>query len=68
MRGYDYTTVSVEVVEVRERSVLLDRDGDEQFVPRSLVHGADDRRLEDMAGEVMDVRVVTWKAEALGWS
>lgn len=45
------------------------------WIPRSLVHGADDKRLDEMAarvngrrdGEAMTLRMFRWKAEEVGF-
>lgn len=73
MRHDDYVTLEARIVRVKDGAVLLgvEVDGDEVtgWVPRSLLHGADDRLLSaaDEDGETRQVRVREWKARQLGW-
>jgi hypothetical protein len=66
-----YVAVRGRVKEVRPRAVLfvvgesVER-GD--WVPRSLIHGADDKALDGkFAGEETTLRMFKWKARELGF-
>lgn len=69
--GEDYVTVQATIREVRKQSVLITVGnsvprGD--WIPRSLIHGADDRQLDGkFEGEKMSLRMFRWKAEQVGF-
>ncbi len=67
-----YRTVTTLVRQVRENSIMIEvasRQG-WQSVPRSLIHGADDFKLDriDFSGRGQNhtFRLIEWKAEELG--
>jgi hypothetical protein len=68
-RKENYRTVTACVVKVRPQSILArhPKTAKELTIPRSLINGADDLKLErlDLPGE-FTFRVFAWKAEALG--
>ena len=69
MTDDDYRIVTATVRGVRPNSFFVDRpDGrGEVSIPRSLIHGADDRKLDGLfAGEAFTFRLRAWKAEELG--
>lgn len=63
-----YVRISVELRVVRENSILVEHDGDTQWIPRSLIHGGDDRGLDEEScqGEI-ELRIFEWKLGELGW-
>lgn len=70
----DYTTVYGTVREVRPQSVLFAVGraahgcATASWIPRSLIHGADERTLDGrFDGEQIALRVFAWKVRALGW-
>ncbi len=65
-----YRTITAELRLIRGASILVRRrQGGEVFVPRSVIHGGDDLRLERVAvGAEITIRVMAWKAEELSLS
>lgn len=65
----EYRIVTLRIKSIREASfwvTIRGRQG-EHNIPRSLLHGGDDLRLERMPrDEDVTLRVVEWKAEELG--
>lgn len=57
-------SVTATIKRVTQGAVLLVVDGDEQWVPHSLIEQDIDK---DCEGEEMDVDIATWKARELGW-
>lgn len=73
MTGDDYRLVTVKVRTVRPQSIFVDkpasRGSGEVSVPRSLIHAADDTKLDGLfAGEEITLRLREWKAEELGFA
>ena len=70
MNGDDYVTVTTTLRQVRDRSIWIDRGRDDRervWIPRSVLFGADDLRLEEQAiGVEFRIRVRRWKADELG--
>ncbi len=67
MSGDRYLTVRVRIEEVRPTSVLFRHGDTTTWVPRSLVHGADDADLDGrFAGEEIALRIFAWKCRELG--
>jgi hypothetical protein len=68
-----YRAVTTRFRALRPNSVLVDAPasfkGATVWLPRSLVHGADDSALERMsAGQEFTFRLMDWKAEEVGWA
>lgn len=68
-----YRTVTTRLRALRENSIFVDRPAargaGEVSLPRSLIHGGDDRRLEGaFIGEEVTFRLADWKAEEIGWA
>lgn len=66
-----YSIVTVRITNVLPSSVWVVRKNrlHAQNVPRSLLHGGDDLKLERMARDCdVELRVVDWKADELGLS
>jgi hypothetical protein len=65
-----YIEVELTVIELRDRSVRVETDdGTTAFVPRSVLHGADDSRLargEVGPGDVATLRIRQWCAVEKG--
>lgn len=64
----EYTTVTAVLRQATRDAVLVDTpDGGTAWIPRSLLHAADDRRIEGMfSGEKFTFRLRAWKAVELG--
>ena len=69
----DYRTVTTRLRAIRPNSIFVDRPATrgpgEVSIPRSLIHGADDRAIEGhFIGETITFRLAEWKAEELGFA
>lgn len=67
----DDETESFEVTlrRVSRNAALLEHDGDEQWVPHSLIRGGDlDCEDVDNIDESGTVEIAAWKAEEMGWA
>lgn len=69
----DYVRVPGTVKQVRAGAVLFavgDGVPRAAWVPRSLIHGADDQALDQltMVDAKMALRIREWKADELGWT
>ncbi|MCB1502409.1 MAG: hypothetical protein KDK07_21945 [Bauldia sp.] len=66
----DYVTVTTVLRMVRDAAILVDRgrnDRERVWIPRSVLFGPDDRRIESQAIDAeFKVRVRRWKADELG--
>ncbi len=69
-----YTSVNGTIREVRPHAVLFVVGAaahgccTQSWVPRSLIHGADERTLDSrFAGEAIGLRIFKWKVKELGW-
>ena len=50
-----------------EKAVCIDVGGDQHWIPRSCIHGADERRLDDLAvGDEIELQVFEWIAAKEG--
>lgn len=68
MKSDDPITLEVTVVRVSRNATLFEHDGDEQWIPHSLIEGADlDYEDEDSVGEEGEITIPEWKAEDVGW-
>jgi len=66
-----YRVITTHVRKIREASIFVDRPhgAGEVSIPRSLIHGADDRKLDGcFIGEEVTFRLIDWKAEELGFA
>lgn len=63
-----YTMVFATLLRRTPMSIRIRTAGDEElWVPRSLVHGADDPQIEDLdKGDEFSFRLMEWKAQELG--
>jgi hypothetical protein len=71
MREETYISIRGRIVEVRKAAFLFETGtgpaARREWVPRSLIHGADDKALDGaFAGETRMVRIFAWKAAELG--
>lgn len=70
MMSDDYVEVTAKLRAVRPKAVLLDVNGQDArgaWVPRSCIHGADDRGLDNIAlGEEVTLRMFKWIADREG--
>ena len=60
----DYGSITVLVKFVTGSAVLLEAEGDTQWIPLSLI---EDEPSEGDVGETMDIGIKRWKLEELGW-
>lgn len=61
--------LTVRLVKVSRSAALLDCDGEEEWVPHSLIRGGDlDCEDSDCEGNTGTVEIPQWKAEELGWA
>lgn len=58
--------IEVRVKRLSEHAALLVYEGEEAWVPLSLIE--DDDLDEDDVGETRDVTIRSWKKEQLGWA
>ena len=62
-----YVTVECAVLEIREKSLQIeDSAGDRHWIPRSCIHGANDRELASLKGQETELKVRKWLAESKG--
>lgn len=66
--GDEYARVTAILQRVTPNAFLVATPGGgSAWIPRSLIHAADDRKIEGMfAGEAISLRLFSWKAEELG--
>lgn len=66
----EYRIVTATVLSVGAKAFRLAlRSGGEAWVPRSVIHGADDAKIDDLKpgrGKEWTFRLRAWKAEQLG--
>jgi len=66
----DYVQIRARLRAVRPSSILvsrIDRIGHQAWLPRSVLHGGDVLRLEDVARDAeVSIRVMGWKAKEVG--
>lgn len=67
----EYRVVVAVIRRVHKNSIAVEikTHPDWQWIPRSLIHGGDDRKLDDIivgSGVVHSFRMMSWKAEAIG--
>lgn len=62
-----YTTIPCKILTVRPKSVQIeDEHGNICWVPRSCLHGGDDRLLDDSEGDDVQLKIRRWFAEKEG--
>jgi hypothetical protein len=62
-----YVQVECTVLVVREKSIQIeDTAGDKHWIPRSCIHGGDDRLLTRLEGEETTIKIRKWQAESKG--
>lgn len=63
-----YTRLEATITAITDSAVRLEVEGVQGWVPRSLIHGEDDRELdEDIVGCDMEIRIFAWKADEIGF-
>lgn len=64
-----YARVSVNVVKTTEKAVILNKDGDQQPVPRSLLSFHAEKLISDprSKGTTQIIEIKEWKLLELGW-
>lgn len=66
-----YRIVTTRLRGVREKAIFVDKPKarGEVSIPRSLIHGADDLKIEGhFIGEEITFRLMDWKSEEIGWA
>jgi len=66
VRSVRYETITAELRQTTRWALLLDYEGDEQWIPRSCIENAADFDHDD-CDEEHDFSVVAWKLDELGW-
>lgn len=68
MSGDSYISLTVTMLAKTEKAVRIEtEDSDPAWVPRSCIHGADDKKIEDAErGDEITLRIFQWKAQAEG--
>lgn len=63
-----YSTVAATFVRRTANAVMINTPADEEtWIPRSLIHSADDRHIDDLdRGDEFTFRIMEWKAKELG--
>lgn len=62
-----YVAIGCTIKGVTAKAVKIDPDSGEQlWVPRSVIHGAEERLLDGSVGDPMELRVRRWFAEKEG--
>lgn len=68
-----YRTITTRLRGMTPKAIFVDKPPSkgkgETPIPRSLIHGADDRKIEQtFIGEEISFRLMAWKAEELGFA
>jgi hypothetical protein len=63
VNGDDYTDVWCTIAGVTERAVRVTVEGESCWVPRSVLHGAQERDIEHHIGENMQLKIRSWFAK-----
>ncbi len=65
--GDAYITILVSLVHLEEKAVRIAQGRHQAWIPRSVIHGADDKLLTDLKpGEETKLRIMQWKAAQAG--
>lgn len=63
-----YAKVTCKVLKLTDKAVHVeDQLGTLAWVPRSCLHGGDDRMLEENLGDTVELRIRQWLAEREGF-
>lgn len=65
-RSYESVRVTIVAAPSHKDAVLLEHDGEEKWVPRSLIDDGFDLDRSD-EGTTRRLRIAAWKVEDLGW-
>lgn len=57
--------VDIVVSRQGDKAILVSYEGEEQWIPKSLIEGDDYETLSK--GDCIDLDIPLWKAEELGW-
>ena len=57
--------VTIVVSRDQDRAILVEYEGEEEWIPKSLIEG--DEYKELTKGDTMEMDMPMWKAEELGW-
>lgn len=64
----EYVTVEVEFKHATPAAVLVAKDDEDFWIPRSLVAWSTDKDLDSYKrGTIIDMKIVEFKASQLGW-
>ncbi len=67
MTGDNYVKIDCKILRVTTKAVRIDVDGSEVWIPRSCVHGADERGLDQFnQGDEAMLRIFEWIAKVEG--
>jgi hypothetical protein len=57
--------VVIVVSREQDRAILVEYEGEEEWIPKSLIEGKDYQGMEK--GETLNLDIPLWKAEEIGW-
>ncbi len=67
MKSDDYITVTATFLRATPVAVQLHRGSVSPWIPRSLIHGADEFQVDELkAGDEVELRIFRWKVEESG--
>jgi hypothetical protein len=64
----EYETISCQLLAKTASAIKIDHGGDVVWIPRSLLHGASDREVDNtQPNEYFEVKIMSWKVKQIGW-
>lgn len=57
--------VTIVVSREQDRAILVEYEGEEEWIPKSLIEGDEYREMQK--GDTLELDMPMWKAEELGW-
>lgn len=57
--------VTIMVSRDQDRAILVEYEGEEEWIPKSLIEGDEYKEMEK--GDTLELDIPMWKAEELGW-
>jgi len=65
----EYIGITATLHHVRDKAVLLAKDDHKAWIPRSLIYGPDDSKLDDtvLVDCEISLRIMAWKVNQEGW-
>jgi hypothetical protein len=59
-----YRTLDATICLIRPKAILVESDNHKAWIPRSCIHGGDERRLDALdPGDEVELRVFEWLVE-----